>query len=176
MQIHAPRSSSPKEIPQPTTLDELLHKDTEMLRVLYEQADVPRLEAVHGALRGRMLAVRGLPASVAKPIKRWASSALFPWRGKTFRPKTSERGSGINRVVSERFELYPFVTFIGKSHAGDFDALHLDYDLPENPFFIRPIRDEIRELSPGLWLGQAYLALASGTHLALYFGLTEVAS
>jgi len=176
MQVHAKTTSNPTASAFPTSLDDLLALGDDELRHLYERASVPRLESVSGALRGRMLAVRGLPTAIAKPVKRWASSGLFPWRGKTFRPKTAERGAGINRVVSERFELYPFVTFIGKSHAGDFDALHLDYDLPENPFFIRPIRDEIRELSPGLWLGQAYLALASGTHLALYFGLTEVRS
>lgn len=154
-------------------LDDLLAATEPELERLYASASVPEIEDVAGALRGRLLAVRGLPAAIARPLRRWASSSRFPWRGKTFRPIDPARGRGKNRVVSDRFELYPFVTFIGKSNAGDFDALHLDYDLPENPFFIRPIRDEIRELSPGLWLGQAYLALSSGMRLVLYFGLSR---
>jgi hypothetical protein len=36
---------------------------------------------------------------------------------------------------------------------------------------IRAIKDEIRELRPGLYLGQAYLHLKSDDHLVLYFGL-----
>lgn len=161
--------------PQPTrlVLDDLLVATLPELERLYANASVPEIEDVSGALRGRMLAVAGLPDAIARPIRRWASGTAFPWRGKTFRPIDSTRGRGINRVASERWELYPFVTYIGKSNGGDFDSLHLDYDLPENPFFIRPIHDEIRELSPGLWLGQAYLVGSKGMHMALYFGLTS---
>ena len=173
---HETKARATTPVPPTLRLDDLLAMTAEELERLYASASVPAIESVRGALRGRMLAVRNLPGPLAGWVRRWASSSLFPWRGKTFRPENDLRGRGINRVVSDRFELYPFVTFVGKSHAGDFDALHLDYDLPENPFFIRPIRDEIRELAPGLWLGQAYLELASGTHLVLYFGLTGEAS
>ncbi|MGZ5971655.1 MAG: hypothetical protein ACXWP4_28485, partial [Polyangiales bacterium] len=62
-------------------------------------------------------------------------------------------------------------TSIGPSKAGPFDALHLDYDHPENPFFIRAIQDEIRTVAPGLWLGQAWLRARGNTHLALWFAL-----
>ena len=84
-----------------------------------------------------------------------------------------EKGEGINRVILDRWRLYRFETFIGRSRAGAFDSLQLDYDRPDNPFFIRPIRDEIRELSPGLYLGQAWLEVgARPPALVLYFGLT----
>jgi hypothetical protein len=49
----------------------------------------------------------------------------------------------------------------------------LDYNLPENPGIIRAIRDEIRELSPGLYLGQAYMRQRGAHHLWLYFGLSR---
>jgi hypothetical protein len=88
-------------------------------------------------------------------------------------PQLDQRGEGINRVLLDRFRLYRFETFVGRSRAGDFDAVQLDYDRPSNPFFIRPIRDEIRELSPGLYLGQAWLEIGSRPPaLVLYFGLT----
>jgi hypothetical protein len=51
--------------------------------------------------------------------------------------------------------------------------VQLDYDHAENPFFIRAIKDEIRELSPGLYLGQAWLLVGAKAHLGLYFGLTS---
>ena len=49
--------------------------------------------------------------------------------------------------------------------------MQLDYDLPENPFFIRAIKDEIRELSPDLYLGQAWLRAGGKETLVLYFAL-----
>ncbi len=153
------------------TLDDLLRLELEELERLYTSAQVPELESVHGDLRGRMLATTVLKGAAAKWVGRWASSSRFPWLGKSFQPRDSERGEGINRVVSDRVRLYRFETFIGRSRAGDFDALQLDYDLPENPFFIRPIKDEIRQLRPGLHLGQAHLQLPKQTHLILYFAL-----
>ncbi len=152
-------------------LDDLLALEPPRLRALYEAAATPEVAEVHGDLRGRMLAttvLTGWPATLARS---WASSDRFVWRGKSFMPRTDERGEGINRVLVDRFRLYRFETFVGPSRAGDFDALQLDYDLPENPFFIRVIKDEIRRLHEGLWLGQAYLHRPSGDTLVLYFGL-----
>jgi hypothetical protein len=156
------------------TLDDLLALPADRLAALYAGAAVPRLDRVSGDLRGRMLAWPALPRGpVAALLRRWAASARFPWRGKSFTPG-EERGEGINRVFRDRFRLYRFATFIGRSRAGEFDALQLDYDRPDNPFFIRPIRDEIRELSPGLYLGQAWVEIgARQPTLVLYFGLAS---
>jgi hypothetical protein len=49
--------------------------------------------------------------------------------------------------------------------------VQLDYDHPENPWLIRAIKDEIREVRPGLYLGQAYFQLRTGPRLVLYFAL-----
>ncbi len=154
-------------------LDDLLGTSLEALEDLYRDAEVPALDAVRGDLRGRMLATTVLGGRWARRAERWASSRFFPWRGKSFMPDDAERGRGINRVGIDRVRLYPFETRIDRSKAGDFDALQLDYDLPENPAFIRAIEDEIRELSPGLWLGQAYVRIGGQPVLILYFGLTD---
>jgi hypothetical protein len=153
------------------TLDGLLDLDVQALERLYREARVPRIAEVRGDLRGRMLAVVRLPPLLQRPLRAFAGSSAFPWRGKSFSPKDEHEGEGINRVFNDRLRLYRFETFIGSSRAGDFDALHLDYDNPSNPFFIRPIKDEIREIAPRLYLGQAYLELESKPHLVLYFGL-----
>lgn len=154
-------------------LDDLLALDPSQLEKLYRSARVPRISDVAGALRGRMLASPLIAGPIAAVIRSFASSRMFPWRGKTFRPHHEHAGHGINRVVSNAFEIYRFETFVGPSRAGDFDAVQLNYDLPENPFFIRAVKDEIREIAPGLWLGQAYAQIGAKAHLVLYFGLTE---
>ena len=154
-------------------LDDLLALDAGALAALYTSARVPKLGDVHGDLRGRMLAVVDMPALLAGAVRAFAGSDVFPWRGKSFTPQTADRGEGINRVISDRWKLYRFETFVGPSRAGNFEAVQLDYDLSSNPFFIRAIKDEIRELRPGLWLGQAWLKTKASERLVLYFGLTS---
>jgi len=154
------------------SLDGLLDKDASALERLYREARVPRIADVRGDLRGRMLAVVKLPRRAQRLVRAFAGSSVFPWRGKSFAPRDEHGGDGINRVFSDRLRLYRFETFIGPSRAGDFDAVQLDYDNPDNPFFIRPIKDEIREIAPRLYLGQAYLELNGKATLVLYFGLT----
>ncbi|MEZ4450311.1 MAG: hypothetical protein R3B09_12610 [Nannocystaceae bacterium] len=127
--------------------------------------------AIRGDLKGRMLATVILPESVEALARWWASSAAFVWRGKSFEPHGRGRGEGLNRVLGDRLRLFRFHTHVGRSRAGDFDAVHLDYDLPQNPRLIRAIQDEIRMLRPGLYLGQAWLALGRDPRLVLWFGL-----
>jgi hypothetical protein len=155
----------------PHSVDELLTLDTETLARLYREAAVPHLDRIHGDLRGRMLAWQGVHGVAADLIRGLAGWDRFPWRGKSFSPRGADAGDGVNRVLSDRIKLFKFTTFIAPSRAGTFDAVQLDYDHPGNPFFIRAIKDEIRELAPGLYLGQAYLHLKERDHLVLYFGL-----
>ena len=170
---HSPHTMEGLEgVGAPRALDELLELDAERLSVLYRGARVPDLAGVSGDLRGRMLATVLPPAIDALP-RAFAKTSVFPWRGKSFQPHGHDRGEGINRVLVDRFRLFRFATFVGKSRAGDFDAVQLDYDLPSNPFFIRAIKDEIRELAPRLYLGQAYVMWRGQSHLGLYFGLEQ---
>jgi hypothetical protein len=155
----------------PTTVDELLALDADRLARLYAGASVPELGRIQGDLKGRMLAWPGVHGRAAGWLRAFASSDRFPWRGKSFQPHSATDGEGKNRILSERVKLFRFTTFVARSRAGAFDAVQLDYDHPENPFFIRAIKDEIRELRPGLYLGQAWLRTGSKERLVLYFGL-----
>jgi hypothetical protein len=168
-----PTTTTSGTIPTPPhTVDELLALDHETLDALYAHASVPRLGEISGDLRGRMLAIPSLHGVVARAIRGFASSSRFPWRGKTFTPLADDHGEGVNRVVSDRWKLFRFTTSVGQSRAGAFDAVQLDYDHPHNPFFIRAIKDEIRELRPGLYLGQAWLQIGKRAPiLGLWFGL-----
>lgn len=159
----------------PTTLDDLAALDAEALGRLYRDARTPALAEVEGDLDGRMLAV--LRAGPLRAVLRsLAARRAFPWRGKSFKTLGAERGEGINRVFGDDDKgrrWFRFETFIGPSRAGAFDAFQLDYDNPANPFFIRAIKDEIREVAPGLYLGQAYVVIGGKPRLALYFGLRK---
>jgi hypothetical protein len=154
-------------------LKELSRLSASELEGMYRAARTPRLGDVEGDLRGRMLAWPSLESRprVARSLRVFAGSRAFPWRGKSFFPENEDRGEGINRVISDRLRLFRFVTSIGPSRAGSFEALQLDYDLPENPRIIRHIQDEIRTVEPGLWLGQAWFVSRRRPFLWLYFAL-----
>ena len=160
---------------QPRTLDDLAALGCDALLERYRGASTPSIRSVEGHLRGRMLAVRGAGGFVFRMLRAFAAWSRFPWRGKSFTPLSETDGEGINRVFSDvrPSRWFRFETSLAPSRAGAFDAFQLNYDNPGNPFFIRAIKDEIREVAPGLYLGQAYVMLFGKPRLALYFGLTS---
>jgi hypothetical protein len=170
-------AASPTTAVAPTHLDELLRADAGTLGRLYAGARTPKVADLTGDLRGRMLALVAAPRWLFWWASLWARTSVFPWLGKSFRAEGTEpwRGTGINRVFTDKTRWFRFDTFIAPSRAGDFDAFQLDYDNPDNPFFIRAIKDEVRELRPGLFLGQAYLKTKRRQILVLYFGLERPA-
>lgn len=161
----------------PKTLDELSALSADELASLYKKARTPRVEDLEGPLLGRMLAVppAGVIPGLSGLLKRYSVSRFFPWQGKNFKTVGKGKGEGINRVLGDRAEWFRFETFVGKSNGGDFDAVHLNYDNPGNPGFVRRIKDEVREVSPGLWLGLANIQTKNSLFLALYFALARPA-
>jgi len=155
----------------PRTLDDLAALDVAALRALYEAGRVPALTTLTGTPRCRMLAVRGLDGGpVATGLRRLAAASFFPWAGKAFSADSADAGSGINRVrlAGER-RWFPFATRIEASAIDARPCILLDYDQPENPAFIRAIRDELREVAPGLFLGPAMLKTGRKPALLLFF-------
>lgn len=143
------------------------------LAALYSAARTPQVTSLNGDLVGRMLVVPALPRWMNALLGRFAAWSRFPWRGKSFTAKDEFGGEGINRVFGDRNprRWFRFDTFISRSRAGTFDAFQLDYDNPGNPALIRAIKDEVREVAPGLFLGMAFLMWRGRSRLVLYFAL-----
>jgi len=155
-------------------LDDLAALGPEELMALYIAARTPSLEELDGRLVGRMLAVpRAQQPHVRAWLEKFSRSPLFPWQGKTFKHETADHGHGVNRLLGERLTWFRFHTFVGPSHAGDFDAVHLDYSHDGNPPLVRKVKDEVREVAPGLYLGLAYLSMKDGEHLGCFFGIAK---
>jgi hypothetical protein len=174
----APASVSTGPAPA-RSLDDLAALSFEALGALYDTGAVPQtLEAVDGALVGRMLATRWLRRlrPLHDRLRRFARSDAFVWAGKSFDAAGPDAGHGINRIrlpaVLGRQNLFPFATRFAPSAIDGRPAIVLDYDLPENPPYIRKIHDEIREVSPGVYLGPAMWKRASGSPVTvLWFAL-----
>jgi hypothetical protein len=167
----------PEPLRRGLSLDDLSALCFDELETLYRKASVPpSLAALNGAPRGRMLAVRRLDRGlIGGAIRRFAASPAFVWAGKSFESESASSGRGINRVqapaVIGRQSLFPFVTRFDASALDANRTIVLDYDRPENPPYIRRIHDEIRELSPGVYLGPAMWKTKRGPTTLLWFSL-----
>lgn len=158
------------------TLDDLSDMNVEELDSLYRQGSMPSsFKALDGTPKGRMLAVRGIDKTPSfAPLSFISKASVFPWDGKSFNAINDTRGNGINRInlTVLKQNWFPFNTVMQPSVIDGKDCIYLDYDLPENPWFIRKIRDELREVSPGLFLGPAMWKTGSDSaSLVLWFAI-----
>lgn len=76
---------------------------------------------------------------------------LFVWQGKVFYRNQSFL---LNKVSLFRLQAIKAQVYQGESWLCDGDAIVLDYS--KTSFLAQKIRDEIREVAPGVYLGQAY--------------------
>jgi hypothetical protein len=170
---HAPRATDP-DAGRALELDALARLDGGALAELYAAGRAPeRLAALDGHPRGRMLAVRRLDRGpIFAALRALAGAPGFPWGGKSFTARGTDRGEGANRVrLGGRHQLFPFETRLDASAVDGAPAVILDYDLPDNPRFIRAIHDEVRLVDDGLFLGPAMWKAAAGPVLVLWFAL-----
>jgi len=168
-------SKKETEMKEDLSLDILAEKNVAELDDIYRHGTMPKkYSALDGTPKGRMLAVRLVDKGpLFSGIKRFAENDRFPWDGKSFHSVTDTEGTGINRVhVLGQHNLFPFQTRTESSVIDGKDCIYLDYDLPENPWAIRKVRDELREVSPGLFLGPAmWKDNKGGATFLLWFAL-----
>lgn len=94
------------------------------------------------------------------------------WVGKSF---DAASNSGIN-LFNDKGALarrLPFTTYKGNGLSDpDLEVLKIDYNTPENPFYVRFVLDEIVEVSPGRYLGKVYIRVLPFVPFAVqYFEL-----
>jgi len=87
------------------------------------------------------------------PLEKVLSSVIrrLIWQGKVF-----DRGRGflLNRITPFSLKLVKANVYRGESWLGDGESIILDYS--KTSFVAQKVRDEIREVAPGIYLGQAY--------------------
>jgi len=151
--------------------DDLINRSTEELDELFLLASTPTIEEIHGATNGRVLSGELFLKQQAGRF--FINLPWMPWKGKIFEPLSKTRGKGINRmdVGPAKGKLFNFETSLIDPLVGDDRVFNLNYDIPGNPWIIRQIRDDVKKLRDGLFLGTANLKWR-GEHLfVLYFSL-----
>jgi hypothetical protein len=158
-------------------LDDLARLDFAELEALYRRGKAPEsLRALDGPLVGRMLALRSLRGrGLRDAVAKLARARAFVWAGKSFSATSDRAGTGINRIrgggLLGRQNLFPFETRIAASAVDGEPAVVLDYDLDDNPSYIRHIHDEVREVSPGIFMGPAMWKTEKSKVTLLWFAL-----
>ncbi|MFB6283314.1 MAG: hypothetical protein ABEK59_05180 [Halobacteria archaeon] len=147
---------------------ELLEMDKAELDELFAEGETPTLEEIEGDTDGTVLAGRGgLRTEIGREI---ANLPTLPWQGKSI-----EGGEGTNRfgygpLSQQGFE---FDTRITESLRGWGSVLVFDYDVPENPPGIRRIRDDLKKVDEGVFLGTSNIEVAGNHRFLLYFVLEQ---
>ncbi|MUG97288.1 hypothetical protein F7734_35150 [Scytonema sp. UIC 10036] len=89
----------------------------------------------------------------------------FLWQGKIF---DREQGLLLNRLTVFGLHMVDAKVYRGNSWLSEGESIILDYS--KSSFFLaQKIRDEIREVAPGLYLGQAYWDRTRVLSFALQF-------
>lgn len=97
------------------------------------------------------------------------ASVKTTWKGKEF---DSNSKTGINILGDTK--KYPFKIYTGKGLQDNVDVLKIDYNIKENPFWVRLILDELVEIAPNKYLGKAMIRVIPGfPFTVLFFSLSK---
>ncbi|MBK8097256.1 MAG: hypothetical protein IPK26_09115 [Planctomycetes bacterium] len=100
-------------------------------------------------------------------IVRWLAYK-FAWQGKVFtRAPDGQSGTLVNRVGPTGIQAIQAQVYPTKSWIDDRPCIVLDYS--KTSFLARRIRDEIRMIRPGLWLGKVWWGRTRLLDFALQF-------
>lgn len=117
--------------------------------------EIPRGRADGTALLAPGSAVQGPAAKAARALL---------WKGKVFDP---DRGELLNRIFPSGSRAIRAKVYKDASWLDGREAIVLDYS--KTSLVAHWIRDEIREVSPGVYLGVVYWGRARLIHFALSF-------
>jgi len=149
--------------PAPVEADELLAMSSSALDALFQNR--PAGEIPQGPADGTIIWMPGTP--LARPVALVFGATV--WRGKVFRPHS---GDLKNRLGPTGFPAIRAVVGPGVSWLDDRPCVLLDYSRSSR--VAGWIRDEIREVSPDVYLGLAWGVgrVFGGRRLLLRFALT----
>ena len=103
------------------------------------------------------------------------SGPKVSWLGKKFNAAAQTGINIFDDGNGSKRERYPFKTSVSKGirDAGA-DVVAIDYDIPGNPFWLRPILDEIVQIGPDKYLGKLHVRIIPGYPFTLaYFELSK---
>lgn len=126
-----------------------LNLSTEQLDQIYR--DSPAGSIPTGEARGTAIVAGSTGAQLYARFAR-----LFAWQGKIFDmfPPDQQQGILINKVTAFSLTFILAKVYRGESWMDGKETIIIDYS--QTSFFAKKIRDEIREVEPGIYLGKVW--------------------
>jgi hypothetical protein len=148
----------------PYDVPQLLQMSNEQLDQLF--SDSPAGEIPDGQAKGTAIIAPGtkFSAEIAEFI------SLFAWQGKTF---DGQRGVLTNRLLAFGLNAIVATVYKDKSWLDGKECIVLDYS--KTSMIAHWIRDEIRLIGPGFYLGRVYWDKRPLIHFALQFPVGSTA-
>ena len=127
------------------TMTDLIKMPPTKLDEFYKNSPVG--EIPDGQAKGTVIFIAEIP------LEKVLSSVIrrLIWQGKVF---DRDRGFLLNRITPFSLKLVKANVYRGESWLGDGESIILDYS--KTSFVAQKVRDEIRKVTPGIYLGQAY--------------------
>ncbi len=157
-----------------TTSEDLQAASEDELDAVYRDATTPEVEDLEGRYHGSVVSGRVFPLDTEAAL-RVVNTEWMPWGGKKFYPVDEDESRGCNwyRLGPVERNGYSFVGRVTPAIYGRSEAYVLDYDLPDNPGAVQNVRDELKKVRDGLYLGRTYLRMRGEHRFVMYFVLEE---
>ena len=147
------------------TVKSWLSKSREELDEIYRNAEPGEIPT--GDTRGTAILTGSLFSKIVAGFAR-----IFAWQGKVFDLFSADGQSGVlvNKILPLGLTFIVAKVYRNKSWLDGKDTIVIDYS--KTSFFAKVIRDEIREIEPGVYLGKVWW----GKKRILDFALTRADS
>ncbi|MTT51776.1 hypothetical protein F1529_04670 [Alcanivorax sp. VBW004] len=155
----------------PTSLNGTMNQED--LDSVFARLSPPKIDELSEAYQGRLYAVEGvrrLPRLLRGPLHAIVNSPVSPWKGKFI---NGRQGGNmlLNRHGKRQLGFYRVTR--GKAYDDGRPVIELDYDVPENPPSLWPIRGELRALGEQYYLARMLYRTRTGYFTVLYFSLEK---
>jgi hypothetical protein len=134
---------------------QLLEMSPDELATLYRSSNAGQIPV--GKMHGTLLVAPG--TQIAGPAMRFAR--LLVWQGKVFDPVQGE----LRNLIAFGIKAVRAKVYKGASWFDEQETIVLDYS--KTSFVAKKIRDEIREVAPGVYLGLVFWERSMILHFAL---------
>lgn len=160
--------------PQYLDMNDLKEKSVEGLDEIYRKGVAPNVTELEGKYDGVVLA-GSLPFMDNPASVRLVNSPLLRWGGKDFDVVSENLAEGTNWFDLGLLEVdgYPFEGRLEPALFGGGNCYVLDYDVSGNLPPANRIRDEIKKIRDGLYLGRIYVDTVDDYRFVSYFGIRK---
>ena len=158
------------------TQDDLVAASSAELEIFFAEGRVPELGLFPDETTGTVLEEEDLGDDlVAQGVRKMlATNHYATWLGRTFRQLAPEGGRGENRYVMFGSEIRTarFNYALGAARTDGDRALLVDYAVLDNLVLLWGVKEELREVGPGVYLGRAYFETGGGRTALFTYVLT----